>query len=571
MTTFSSGPGAHGASGPGNDVMRFAQTRPRMTPDERWNMMAHLLRLPELYAYAMVQLRPEYFTEPDEPHLKLAWRAAMAVEEDLDRGRLFGSRLRAWSLVSEKAKVILAEDPQLLPGDFYDQLFGVQAEARGLLSWVYDHVHAEELDSEHGRRLLQRFLEERYVQDPVRLMIANARGANVVDLPMLLREAGDRHLTVATLGESPVQEAVPENWRPQPIHKRSTGLDFLDQVMGGGHVNGEVQAVLGCSGSGKTTLAVQLAVAAADIELERFDDHRDTPLQYSYLFHYEAGADEMRCRVVSHVAQIARDSVAAWDMSTRGHLKTYEQILFSQEVVNFGVDGVNSEIDRFYATVPRINRSLRLIDMSGPKEKPKQGSGGVDEVAAVLEMERRQGRTPCCVVIDYAGLCVSRQVLENRLAEKMEYSLLKTFGHDCLRKIAVPFDTPVWVMHQLSGESNARGWGARQSHADAQGCKSFSENMWYSFQLGVPNHEHKAMQLFCTKARRSDAGTPKLVYLQMPVSTMRLAEHLVNMNGQLVTRGAGMTHNADNGHNGPVSACNGAASAQDLPMTGLEE
>jgi hypothetical protein len=155
---------------------------------------------------------------------------------------------------------------------------------------------------------------------------------------------------------------------------------------------------------------------------------------------------------------------------------------------------------------------------------------------------------------------VRRFVLENRLPDWQFYQLLTNFGYECLRKIAMPFDTPVWVMHQLSGASNSRGWGAKQSHADAQGSKSFAENMWYSFQLGTLNKEHDAAKLWCTKARRSDAGREQLVYLQKPVSTMRAADHLVDMHGMLRAKSEGSVHAPST--NGSARRAGGASASE---------
>jgi hypothetical protein len=165
--------------------------------------------------------------------------------------------------------------------------------------------------------------------------------------------------------------------------------------------------------------------------------------------------------------------------------------------------------------------------MSGPKEYPKQGSGYLEEVASWLEREKRLGHMPCCVIIDYAGLCVKRHVHERGLRDEKYYALLSHFGYECLRLIAQPFDTPVWIMHQLSGEANKRTSATKQHHADAAGSRSFAENLWFCFELGIPDPYLKAMWFTNDIARRAINGEPIIVRLHGGMATIRTAPEVV--------------------------------------------
>jgi hypothetical protein len=507
-----------------SDPFFCPQVTSRLSLEERRYLLAHVLRFESLYVQAAQYMTPQLWSAPEELFLRIAWQAALDSEMEWGRPYLFGQRVRAWVTLHQRCE-ILAQQYQL-PADQRALLFQNDPLQPGFLPWTYSNLPQQAFDLERGQSLLARFLTERWIQDPARELFQRTQEETLVELPTLLEELHQRQKTVQALMQSPIEDPFPSNWRPAIQKRQPTQVPFLDQMLHGGHMPGEVYAILGAFGSGKTILAVQLAVGAARAEQERFYYHPDTPLRRSYLFHYEAGLNEMRCRVLSHAAQVDREAIAHWDLSRRGRLKPYEKKLFAAAIQAQGMD-LPGEAERIEAVLPSLRRNLCLVDMSGPQHRPKQGSGGIAEIEAILTGERRRGWQPCCVVIDYAGLVVRRYVLENRVPERQEYLLLTHFGHECHRRLAAAFQTPVWIIHQLSGAANARDWHERLSHADAQGSKSFAENLWYCFELGTMNREHRAAKLWCSKARWGEMSEPQLVYLHYPVSTMRLATHLI--------------------------------------------
>lgn len=518
----------------------FAETRTRMTTDAKWFLLAHVLFYPDLFQSAAYYLRPEYFSEADEPHFRLLWRVVLEVSK-LNNGteRLFGVRQHAWDTVTTAAKAAAESGYENLPEVFYSQLF--DHSAAGFIHWAYSEEAREGLNLDWGRDLLQQFLDERYVNDYLQQQVSSAAGNPFIQLPILLREVDDRRSHVDALSKPVGEDAFPLDWQPKRVPRVSTGIVWLDENLNGGHVAGEMYGLLGGFSSGKTTFGVQLMVEAGNVEADRFNQHGGQ-LRYSYAFHYEAGIEEYRNRILSYAAKIDRDKLDRWGhaaISTTGHLDTYERELFKDQIAAAGLGCVPGERERWAEAMLSLRRNLRLFDMSGPVDRPKQGSGGIQEIVRTLEREKREGRMPCCVVIDYVGLCVRRFVLENNLDDFMNFRLITDFGISCLRQIAVPFQTPVWILHQISGEANKRTWASTIHLADSAGSKSFAENLHYCFQLGMRHPTHKAMRFYCAKARRSDIGRPPLIYPKFPVSALLRADHLEELNGELYERNDG--------------------------------
>lgn len=516
----------------------FAETRARLTTDEKWYMLGHLLHFPSLFQFALHHLKSEFFSEPDEPHLRLLWKTVNDVARSPGGvSRLFTSRHHAMSLVTTLTKATVHNAPESMPTEYYDQLFSQNT--GGIIWWIYSGIK-EELTEVWGNELLTRFMEERYVQDYLRTKMTVAGSSPLTNLPILLREIQDRRSHIDNLSVSPIDDAFNDEWTPTPVNKYTTGIPWLDGITNGGHVAGETYGILGGFGSGKTTIGAQIVVGSARYAADRHKSFGD-PLKYAYLCHYEAGKDEMRCRMMSHAASIDKNVLEMWgkpnfELSKTGSLKAYEKELFADQIKAVGEANFMGEHERFLAHRSELKSNIRLLDMSGPEHNPKQGSGYIPEIVSALERDRREGREPSVVVIDYAGLCVRRHIIENNLEEHKFYTMLTDFGHNCFRQIAVPFKTPVWILHQLSGDANTRTFASKITHADAAGSKSFAENLWFSFQIGMPHPEHRAMQFFCTKARRADIGKPTLLQIKYPVSTVVKSENWVVSGNELVPK-----------------------------------
>jgi hypothetical protein len=514
----------------------YAETQARMSLEHRIQLLAHLLRVPELFVQARSVLRAEHFGEVDEPHLQIIWKTAVKAANDHGSQRLFINSQQTWNLLSAECRSYVAANTAEMPEEFHAQLFDP---AVGVLAWIFGLMKPEEINITWGRSLLVSFLNERWVQDPVRQAMLDAGDQTITNLPILFREAEERRATVNSLAEDESEAITPE-WVPRGLNKIPTAVDFVDDILHGGDCSGETYGILGAFKAGKTTLAIQLAVGAAAYELDQISlaaqDHRTHQVRYPHLFHYEAGAEEMKSRILVNAARIHRETVENWNtapLSRQGQLKPYELETFRDEIRAIGIANVPGEFERFHQRQGLMNM-IRLHDMSGPKSNPKRGSRGIAEIAERLEIETRKGRPPRRVIIDYAQLCVKRLILENSMRQDMYYPTLSNFGYDCLRSIAIPFDCPVWIMGQLSGQANKHTWATKQHHADAAGTASFGENLWFCFTLSVKNEQHNAMWFKCGISRRTDVGDPIIVRLEGALGTIRRAPEIIEQGGRLI-------------------------------------
>lgn len=525
------------------------QSGPCMQPNDVDALMAHILRLPELYTLARSALEVTLFHPHAEPHLVALWLCVQKVQEDYGLTELFASTTRAWQLVESELVNYFAGNPQAVSADYRNKLFDRES---GLLHYIYEQVLPADLMPSWGRRFLIRFLEERYVQDPIRRAFQQAGSGTVLNLPLFLQQMQERQLAVTTLDVNPVKELCPVDWMPQPLGKFSTGIKFLDRFLNGGHAPGETYGILGAFGAGKTTLAVQLVVAGAayqrklvvdgDDQIKKGEDVPPYRPKKWYFFHYEGSRDEMRVRLLSCLCEIDKDKIEDArfkDFTTDDNLDPYEKILFRKWIED-GLD-VPGERSRWEEKRTLINQCFGMVDMSGDPENPKRGQGYIPEIASIIERDLRLSATkPDCpaevggVVIDYAGLCCRRHVNSRaRPDPDLYYRLLSDFGEDCRRQIATVYRCPVWAMHQLSGQANKRTHAFKQSHADAAGSSSFAENLYFCFALGTKDPDFGSVLLTCSKARRSDMGTPPRLEFDVPIARLRLSNLVEAEGGRL--------------------------------------
>jgi hypothetical protein len=322
---------------------------------------------------------------------------------------------------------------------------------------------------------------------------------------------------------NPVRELAPSGWQPKPQKKFSTGVEFLDKMLGGGQADGEVYGILGAYGSGKTVLGVQIATQTAVAQVMQKNllamQGKTYEPRHSYLFHYEAGEEEIRVRSWSHLCSIPWTELQEFDMSklssTAKGPKPYESDRFKEKIESGTFLGEQERLKG----LSLYENYIHLVDMSGPPDSPKRGTGYVQEIAQILATWTK-GQSIGVVVIDYAGLCSRRYMNANNLPHDRLRHLVGNFGDECRRLIASPFSCPVWVMHQLAAAQNKRSPSSKQHHSDAAEAKNFAENLWFSFQMGVPEDVSRCLSMTCTKARRAGIPTPAVLRIDGAFSTM---------------------------------------------------
>ncbi len=474
----------------------------RMGCHEKEFMLAHLLRLPILFAEAKVNLKSEHFDPIEDKHYALLWEAAIKVADN-NNGNLLtdGMTIR---LELETSK-ILEEFPDAITEEQRTELFG----EKGLIKWVAS-LTLQDLRETDGRALLESFLEERTVSEALKTLVTQLGDNSLINLGKFLGQLSGQLQKIKSINATQTQETFPDDWTPAPVNITTTGLSFLDQMMDGGQAPGEVYLLLGPTGVGKTTLAVQLAVQGALFQQVLHEEGQE--LGHWFIFTYESPVDpELRYRVFSYAAQIHRDSLwkmrSLSELSTISSLKPYEIAKYQDQIVT-GTP-VMGEYERLMGIKAKLNKNLWLVDMSGAnKDNPKIGSGGVEEIARYLTRKSNEGMKIAGYVIDYAGKSVERYMAENRLKEENKRLYLSRYAGDCVRLLSAPYGAAGWVLHQLSGAANSKSPTARQGHTDAAECKTMADAAWFAFSIGTKDLSTSTCQISCSKTRRA-AGDAK--------------------------------------------------------------
>ncbi len=360
----------------------------------------------------------------------------------------------------------------------------------------------------------------------IRAVFRDRLGEGLTPLALMTAEALRLYAAALTRDDDLLVETARDGRQPRRRGAIPTGFSPLDTLMDGGWVPGEVYRIDGASGSGKTTLATQLLYQGALAEEEyaaMLRSRRNEVYQpgHWFLFHYSEGGNEMRNRLISHAAVVDRDSFDAYHpvrnpLSSLSNLKEYELELFRPEIEKFDLDKVDAEKERIEKVRKRLNERIHLIDMSCPPEAPTRGTGGPQEIAAILNRGKKEHGFDRIsgVLIDHVGLCARRH--SRARGGKLDYLGFGgggDFGDWLRRLVAAPYGCCVWCMHQFNGEANKM---SPHKPAAAAGARNFAENMSFAFALGFKHEESSCCLLSRSKSPRAGSkdSTATLVRLE---------------------------------------------------------
>lgn len=504
------------------------KTQARLSFDDKESMLMHILLIPSLFLQAKRQLTVEQFYS-DEAHYALLWACAIELAKN-SGGRLTekGTKRRLISLLNSK----LEADPNCIS---IEQEQDLLSGPTNFMDWCFSHT-IEELVEQDGRILLQTFLRERTVIDPLREFWQNVGEDNPTELRKILNEAVQQETKITAVKSNPIMSAFPENWKPAKQALTPINVPFLDVFMGG-QAGGEAYGVLGPTGCGKTTIGIMIAVEGALYEQMQVQQ-KGGVLGHWYFFSYESPVDpEIRIRMISYATQVSRETLFnSHEPSTADALKDYERRLWHDNIK--AGEKVHGEKERLELAGPKLRHNLWPVEMSGAlKDCPHVGSGGVEEIADYLAMEQDNGRRIAGVVIDYVGIAVKRQMESEGVGFDHIRHYVGGYGDKARRLLATQFNCPVWLLHQLTGEANMRSPTSKQHHAMAAEAKNFADNLWYCFNIGTkqaaPDQKGLSLcHLTCSKERRSYSGdlVPTLI-IDGIVCAIRSADKLYTVEG----------------------------------------
>ena len=389
-------------------------------------------------------------------------------------------------------------------------------------TWIDTDPCAKEME-QRAFKIGQRILQLRHAET----VLEQLQAAKDEDIfPLILQQSSEVAEYLKFEGSQPGRTSVfEEGWDTKaPLLITSTGVDFFDKYLAGGHAAGEAYGLMAPYGTCKTTLGVMLwCTSARSCFEEVLSDDWDGRKGMSVLISYEAPPTEIRHRTVMYAGQVSRyslekmgkDGLAALSDDADNPLP-YEKRLFKSQIA----DGVfKSERTRVDETVNWINDYIHCIDMSGADTErfPGAGYGGVDEIVNRIKLELRERERDGekwyvkNVIIDYLGLMVDRDASLRKDNPVEDHKAYQAAVAQIVNLVSKPFDCPSWVLHQLSGQANATQNATKTlHHTDAKGSKSFAENLDFAFVIGALNSDNLG-QIACTKHRRAGRKPPSVI------------------------------------------------------------
>lgn len=491
-----------------------AASRPRMTTEDLEDLVVHMIRVRPVFDESRRLMKTSDWSYDDERHYLLVVDCLFRLAED---GKYPGE-VPYLALHGEVCKAF-ADDPILSKADhLVVDVVGRPQDAephRGLLYFAYKELDPADLSVDYGLDLLQRFLRERQVFDAARRVIDGATGRTVGNFGQILGGLGVVDQAISAIGSNPVETFLPEGWRPNPIRTTSTGIDWLDRLIGG-QAHRDVNGLLGPFAGGKTTLAIQMAVsrarflrAARFLKLPGFE----RPRVVVYTSYEEDIDPDIRARSACFGARIDKDRLEALEslaeLSRTGQLFPYEHEMYKEMRVK--PEEMIGEYERLLLAQEEFNHGLYFMDM----KNDGRGQGWVPELAAQLERAKsRYGWEQIdTVIVDYTKVMVRRHLKAQKLdIDRNLRHYINDTPMTVRLEIAERQNCTVWLLHQLSGEANQRSPVAELSHAHAGEAKDFAENLTNCLVLGVKDAATQVSRVFYTKGRRSkNSGNAALV------------------------------------------------------------
>lgn len=498
-------------------------TRPRMSPQKIDELMTYLLRAAAVFNEAVHVLTVEHFT--GEPHYGLVWSCLVDTANKYGYDHITETILGLEIEERGRSAVDFLEDRwllELLAGEG-----GGEDGNSGLLYHAFNQVDAEELVDAYGVDLLRQFLSERAVADVVKVQLLESGASTPVDLTAFCDRMRTISGRVDQLGSSAAHvDILPDGWEPERLQLFSTGNVLLDRFQMG-QVGGEVYGFIAPYSAGKSLFSQQIGIESARVLQTAAG--RGEPLRHVYFFFYEGSAQEFRGRAHSYAAYIDIESIetsTGWSQwSTTGQLKPYEIDWYRRRGIE-DLTRAPGERERLTEQVTQLRTNYHIVDFSGTAQ-PNIGNRSVPEIGAFLQNELAvYKRQPAVVVIDYCLKAVQRNCeFLNRDFNRSGRTMIQEFPEQCRRYIGTPFNSSVWIMHQVAASFNDLPPTAKIETVHAAECKSFGQSLVFSYGMPKPDPVSKITTFHVSKARRcGTTGRTSLIRVNGRFSRLEIVD-----------------------------------------------
>lgn len=411
------------------------------------------------------------------------------------------------------------------------------ADLQEFLSAAYS-MKDKDISIEVAASYLQRFLLHR-----VSVEVQNALQSGLhEDISAYLRKMAERAAAASNVQDQAIADPFPDGWgvTKKVLKKVPFGTDFFDRFLCGGGVAGEVYGILGPYGGGKTTAGIQLSIGLARHYANVWRRSRKKkPLGRVYIFVYEDPPDLIRCRALSHAANINRGLLEAGGtvrLSRPGQLSERDKLFYS-DAYRSGLK-VFSELERRDMALSQLKLNWRFQDMIGYEEEniSNRGGGWMAEIQQIIKADlaaaEKQGQEVFCggIVVDYIGAAAKRFCEVNGLSYSNELRhLIGTCGLYAKNYLAVPFKCPTILLHQLNADSNGFPPGIVPHHSKAAEAHNFAENLDFCFCIGTQDDNARCI-FSCSKHRRAPGMPYEILHMDGAYGTLRdtYGQYVVN-------------------------------------------
>lgn len=270
------------------------------------------------------------------------------------------------------------------------------------------------------------------------------------------------------------------------IIKSTTGWEFLDSLLHGGHRAGKTYGILSPTGGGRTTLATMIAAKGAECEFYKFQaDPISTPGIWVLFTPGQAS---------HHLAHLGMSLLRGLPLTFSGDVPN-RQLPAPEDLELLGKQ---FETVGQHLVIP--DDRLNLVANSGLTL--------VGRINNLMEVFAATGVRIAGVVIDDPKHILPPSHGDYRVLARN----LRRLVFECQIALAERWNCPVWLTHPLATQHWTADWKAKFSAHDAADCSRFADRLEALFILGPHEKPSGRFQLHLAKGGPRSAEPLTMVF-----------------------------------------------------------
>jgi energy-coupling factor transporter ATP-binding protein EcfA2 len=446
------------------------------------------------------KIEPEHFSERDEVHISLLWRAIQSLYNKQIPTTIMSLHM--------EYQVLLGQCSDEITEAQYNDLFSENPQQPGIIHYALNDFIPEAENMPLLRQLVRTFLEQRELVYKMTKFAATSQGGSYTDMSLFISDLQKTASRIGSVNVNPAHTGELVFSEQAVVEQFPTEIEFFDLIMAGGAFRGELNGLLGPTGGGKTTLMCQLAATVAKAFHRQFV--RTGKYEIAFIATYEQPYVFMQAKMIAALADIHIDSIWAVlnaknysHFSTTGNLKTYE--IQKYENVPQPHPG---ELERYQAILPILQNHIRILDFSGETSESLPGDGYVPELLTQIEstlMAAGERAQLGFIAADYVGIAVSRYLKKiNKGTDSFaNRSYIQDFADEIRTRICRKHNAMGWVLHQFNKDGNTAAPTKLLKHTDASECSTFANPLAFVFCVGTKDESSDCVFINPSKTRHS--------------------------------------------------------------------